>query len=121
MIPSLPFLAVGIARAGSAPPQLVRCSSSSRRSRWCGRSWLRHLVPDGGYLVRSQLSDVQQHGFMPTLFTLGLGVTIGWIVHVVLVLAAMRHLDRELPAAPSLTVRAAVALRATSTPPARRG
>jgi hypothetical protein len=101
MIPSLPFLAVGIAAAWVEHRRIVTVLIVISTFSMAWPLVARHLVPDGGYLVRSQLSDVQQHGFMPTLFTLGLGVTVGWIVHVVLVVAAMRHLERELAAAPT--------------------
>jgi hypothetical protein len=66
--------------------------------------YARHLVPDGGWLVQSQLTDVRLSGFMPTLFTMLVG-PLGWAIHAVLLVLAVRLLDREAKALPADVVR----------------
>lgn len=95
MIPALPFLAVGIARAWTERRTLVVVTGAVSVFSMSWPLVARHLVPDGGYLVDSQLTDVRVFGFMPTTFTMGLGWA-GWIVHVLLVLAALRFLEQTL-------------------------
>lgn len=95
MIPAMPFLAVGIAAAWSARRRLVTVLLAVSVGSMVWPLVARHLVPDGGFLVRAQLADVNENGFMPTLFTLALGAA-GWGVHLVIVIAAARHLEREM-------------------------
>lgn len=95
MIPAMPFLAVGIAAAWSASRRIVSALLLVSAFSMTWPLVARHLVPDGGFLVRAQLADVNENGFMPTLFTLGIG-TAGWAVHVGLVLVALRVVETEL-------------------------
>ncbi|MGH9084969.1 MAG: hypothetical protein ACRDYW_05915 [Acidimicrobiales bacterium] len=93
LIPALPFLALGIARAWTGAPRLVAALLAVSAFSMSWPLLARHLVPDGGWLIESQLTDVNIVGFMPTLFTMSLGA-LGWVVHAGLVVAAARHLER---------------------------
>jgi hypothetical protein len=68
--------------------------------------YARHLVPDGGLLISSQITDAKLAGFMPTLFTMAAGWP-GWPVHAVLVVLALALLDREARSLPESAVSGA--------------
>jgi hypothetical protein len=95
MIPALPFLAVGIGWAWTSRRTLVLVTGAVSVFSMTWPLVARHLVYDGGYLIESQLSDVRVHGFMPTIFTMALG-GLGWIPHVLLIILALRLLERTL-------------------------
>ncbi len=102
MIPAMPFLGIGVAAAWQRKPKLVAILTGVSAFSMFWPLYARHLVPDGGWLISSQLTDVKLAGFMPTLFTMAIG-SLGWVVHGALLLGTLVLLDREarsLPASP---------------------
>jgi hypothetical protein len=95
MIPALPFLAVGIGAAWLVRRRIVTVLLAVSTFSMTWPLVARHLVPSGGWVVKAQMADVNENGFMPTLFTLALG-SAGWAVHLLLVLWAARRLEAEL-------------------------
>ena len=108
VIPALPFLAVGAAWAFAHRPRVawVLAAWSTFSMMW--PTLARHLVPDGGWLIASQLTDVRIVGFMPTIWTMALG-PVGWAVYIGGIVLAARSVERRL-----------LLLSAGSPPPAAR-
>lgn len=99
MIPALPFLGVGMAAAWSARPRLVTALGAISAFSMFWPLYARHFVHSGGWLIDSQLTDVNVAGFMPTLFTMAMGWP-GWLVHAALLIVAVWWLEREFEALP---------------------
>ncbi|MEO6317430.1 MAG: hypothetical protein ABIP36_01480 [Acidimicrobiales bacterium] len=92
MIPAMPFLGLGVTVAWRQRPRLVTVLAGISAFSMFWPLYARHLVPDGGWLVASQLTDVNLAGFMPTLFTMPMG-SLGWVVHLALLICALAALD----------------------------
>lgn len=99
MIPAMPFLGLGIAAAWEVRPRLVVVLGGVSAFSMMWPLYARHLVPDGGWLIRSQLIDINHNGFMPTLFTMLLGWP-GWLLHAAALAGALVLLDRALRSLP---------------------
>lgn len=99
MIPALPFLALGVAEMHRRWAKGTLIVAGVSTFSMVGPLVARHLVADGDWLIRGQVTDVRYNGFMPTLFTMPFGAA-GWIVHLVLVVLAVRWVLREARALP---------------------
>ncbi|MGK2948771.1 MAG: hypothetical protein ACSLFP_09365 [Acidimicrobiales bacterium] len=99
MIPAMPFLGLGIAAAWESRPRLVVVLGGISAFSMAWPLYARHLVEDGGWLIRSQLIDINYNGFMPTLFTMLVGWP-GWLLHAGALAGAFVLLDRELRSLP---------------------
>jgi hypothetical protein len=80
VIPSLPFLIVGMAEVWSVAPAARRVAV-----RWSVLAMAMpvvalHLTPQGTFAVASQLQSLREFGPTPTLWTMALG-PLGWVVH----------------------------------------
>jgi hypothetical protein len=106
MIPALPFLGLGIAAVWLRRPKVVVVFGAISTFSMLWPLYARHLVPDGGLLISSQITDAKLAGFMPTLFTMAAGWP-GWPVHAVLVVLALALLDREARSLPESAVSGA--------------
>ncbi len=97
LLPALPFLAAPLAWLWARRPRLCLGLTAVGTATMSLPLVLLHLIPpDAPYLdwYRQQLDE---HGVVPTVLTLGLG-PLGWLVHLALVVAAGWFLARSLAA-----------------------
>jgi hypothetical protein len=99
LIPALPFLAVPLARAWTEVPLLCRVAALVGGVVMGLGVITVHLVAAGRQVVPTYLDYLQDGLRTPTVFTLSLG-SLGWVVHLGLVAAALVHLRRLRRAAP---------------------
>jgi hypothetical protein len=105
VIPALPFLAMPLARAWKEWPRACLAAAAVGGLLLCLGVFTVHLVLPDASVLGQYRDNLQVFGVTPTTYTMAIGPA-GWLVHVVVLAAALLHLQR--------TVRHDVATRPVS-------
>lgn len=90
LIPALPFLAVGVARARASRPTLMTVLVAVSVGSMLFPTVASHLVPEGASTVGAQVRYLLDGEAAESLLTLVFGPA-GWLVHAAVVAIAVRH------------------------------